>query len=377
MFRVDIYNKAMQWQRPLGAWKKLSTTKRGPFAISELTLTVKSSHPDAGLLATHGTRFVVKFRNRILLSGPVRLKAGSGPGMAGELTFTLQSDERVLWNFLGYQNPEGALTNDATTGQGVRERLELKGPAETVIKQLWQRNVMPRAAFPAAVAPDLGRGNPITVSTRMHNLADQIAPAWVNSGLGVTVQQIDGAITLDVYEPRVYPNELTEGSRVIQKWDFNDVGPEATDIVVGGQGEGVLREFYGKGDAALAAEYGDTIEKFVDARDTAEGTTYEQRAAAALAEGAPKGTVSIQLAEAGNFRYGTETGVNVGDVVTAKFGPGPQEITDILQEVTITHTPEAGIKITSQIGRSDDPDRIIMQAITALAAGVRDLKASR
>lgn len=376
MLRVDIYDKELKWQRPLSAWKSLSFTDKF-CAISEATVTVKASHPDAALLAEPGTRLMIRFRDRVPMTGPVRLKGGKGPGVQGELTFTMQDDFRILHNFLGWPNPEGDLTTSTTTGQGVRERLELKGPAETVLKDFWRRNVMKRATFPVAVAPDLGRGNPITVSTRMHPLWDQISPAWVTSGLGISVFQQDGAITLDVFEPTVYPNPLTEQSRVIQEWDFNAAAPEATSVVVGGQGEGVLREFYRDDDTALQVEYGDRIEKFQDARDTADGVTHAQRAAEVLAEGAPRGTVTVKLAESGGFQYGRTGGVNTGTVLTAQFGPGPQSITDVLQEVAVSHTPENGIKITSQIGRSDDPDRILMQAITALAAGVRDLKASR
>ncbi|WP_336715326.1 Gp37-like protein [Arthrobacter sp. USHLN218] len=372
MLRADIYDKNMVWQRPLGAWKNLSCTKRFN-AIGEASVTVKSSHQDAHKLAEPGTRLVLTFRDRPLMSGPVRLRSGSGPGRQGELTFSLQSDERVLWNFLGYQNPEGTATK---TGQAVRERLELKGPAEWVLKEFWRRNVMARAVFPVGMAPILNRGNSITVNTRMHILAEQILPAWVNSGLGFEVVQRDGKLTLDVFEPRLYPNALTEASRVITAWSFNDAGPEVTRVVVAGQGEGIAREYYAQTDAVLESIYGDTIETHVDARDTADGETHQQRAAITLAEGAPKGTVAIELAETGNFRYGTPAGVNVGDIVTARFGPGV-EITDVLQEVKIDHTPGDGLKITSQIGRSDDPDRLLMQAITALAAGVRDLKASR
>lgn len=379
MLRVDLYDKAMKWQRPLSAWKSMACTKRFN-AISEASITVKNSHPDAALLATPGTRAVVSYRGKTLMSGPVWANSGSGPGGESTTTFSLQSDERVLFNFLGWQNPEGALTNNATTGQGVRERLELKGSAEYVLKQLWERNVMPRAnsVFPTATTPNLNRGSTITVSTRMHRLNEALEKAWASSGLGFEVIQKDGALTLDVFTPTAYPNVLTEASRVIQAWTFNRSGPAATRVVVAGQGEGVLREYYGKTDTALEALYGDIVEVHVDARDTADGETHAQRADAALAEGAPKGTVNIQLANTGNFQYGTVGGVNVGDILTCRFGPGI-EVTDVLQEINLTHStgPDGGLKITSQIGRSDDPDRTLMQAITALAAGVRDLKASR
>lgn len=370
MFRIGIYDKDLQWVRPLGVYKKLTPTKRHN-RVSGLELTMKASASENADLATEGARLVVAFRDRGLMSGPIMDVSGEGPGAQNEMVFTMENDFRILHNYLGYQNPEGTLAQ-----QNLAEDYTITGPAETVVKTLVTKNITARAPYPVVCAPDLGRGDVITVSVRMDYLADKLFPAVTDAGIGVDVRQINGQLVVDCYEPRAYPNKLTEGSRVIRKWKFNRAHPTATDAVIGSDGEGVARDFYGYANAALRALYRDRIEVFGDAKFTAGTDAFLDAGNELLASGAPKAGVDIELAETGTFRYGVPGGPEVGDLLTAKFG-GNITLTDFMTEVAMEHTPGSGLKITSTIGRKDSPEEQVVQAITALAKGLRKLKASK
>lgn len=369
MYRIGIYDKDLQWVRPLGVYKKITPTKRHN-RVSGLELAMRASAPENGDLATEGARLIVAFRDRFLMSGPITNVAGEGPGVQGEMVFTLENDFRIFHNYLGYQNPDGTLAQ-----QNLAETYTVTGPAETVVKTLVAENIVPRAPYPVVVAPDLGRGDTITVSVRMDFLADKLFPAVTDAGIGVTVRQLNGQLVVDCYEPRVYPNKLTEGSRVIQKWSFNRAHPTVTDAVIGSEGEGIARDFYGYPDTVRRALYRDRIEGFGEAKFTAGTDAYLDAGTQLLDAGAPKAGVELQLAEAGNFRYGVDDGPEVGDLLTAVFG-GNITITDFMTEVAMEHTPGEGLKITSTIGRKDDPAEQVVRAITALAKGLHTLKAS-
>lgn len=370
MFRIDIYDKDFKWKAPLGDFKKLDATLRWN-AISELTLTLAASHHRAGLLAEPGARIRVKFRD-IVFSGPVRQRKGAGPGVTGDIVFTAQSDFRILHNFLGYPNPAGTLAQQGDEGAYYTIG---RRPAETILKDAVRRNVVQRAGYSKlTVAPDQARGATTAVTFRMHPLADRLFPAMSDAGLGVTVVQEDAGLVLDCHASAPYPNVLTEQSRVIQKWEFSGAAPEATRGVIGAQGQGEAREFIGFSDAARETAWGDVVEVFRDARDTSDSTTHAQRGQAALDESAARGSLTVELAESGNFRMFTKKGLNLGQAVTARVGTGI-EVTDIVHEANLSFSPESGLKLSATVGPKDDPLDNLMQAITALSRGVHDLKA--
>nr|WP_256127732.1 siphovirus ReqiPepy6 Gp37-like family protein [Arthrobacter sp. SDTb3-6] len=339
--------------------------------ISEATLKVPANHHRADLLGAQGARLGIKFRGETLMTGPIRQPSGAGPAVAGDLVYGVQSDFRLLHNVLGWPSPSKPLTQQGDDGAYYTIG---KWPAETIVKDVVARNIADRLGFPLTIAPDQGRGAVMEASFRMHPLYDRLFPAVDTAGIGVTVAMAAGGLVLDVYVPRVYPNVLTEQSRVIQKWSFSGTGPEATRVVIGGQGQGNLRTFDAVTDAVRETAWGDLIEVFRDARDTADGTTYQMRGQETLDEAAPRGTLTVELAETERFRYGGPKGVHVGDLVTARVGAGIT-VTDVLREMSFSFDRDNGLKLSSTIGPKDDALDQLMQAITALARGVHDLKA--
>lgn len=375
LFRTDIYDRARNWQAPLGDVKKLEGTIRAN-AISDMTLTVAAGHKRAGLLAEPGARIRTKFRGEYLISGPLRQRAGAGPGVTGDLVFSCQSDWRILHNFLGYVNPAERVTSGPLLRQGEESAYYTIGrrPAETVLKDVVRKNIVERRGYGLTVAADKGRGKVTEASFRMHPLYDRLFPAIQDAGLVVTVEQNDaGALVLDCYEPAPYPNVLTEGSRVIQKWSFTGSAPEATSGVLGAQGQGEQREFLAFRDPAREALWGDVSEVFKDARDTSDGTTHAQRMASALLETAAKSSLTVELAESGNFKILGPKGLRPGQMVTARVGNGI-EVTDLVSEINFSWDAANGLKLDATIGPKDDPLDTLVQAITSLSRGFNDLK---
>ena len=373
LFRTDIYDNEFKWQAPLGGVKKLEGTIRAN-AISDMQITVAKNHKRAGLLAEPGARIRTKFRGEHLISGPIRQRAG---GMNADLVFDVQSDWRILHNFLGYVNPAERVTNGPLVRQGEDTAYYTIGrkPAETVLKDAVRKNVVERRGYGLTVAADRARGKVMEATFRMHPLYDRLFPAVQDAGLVVTVEQNDaGALVLDCYEPQPYPNVLTEGSRVIQKWDFNGTAPEATSGALGAQGQGELREFLAFRDSAREALWGDVIEVFKDARDTSDGATHKQRTDSALLETAARASLTVELAESGNFKIFGPKGLNPGQMATARVGAGI-EVTDLVSEINFSLDVENGLKINATIGPKDDPMDTLLQAITTLARGYNDLKA--
>ncbi|SEE26887.1 virus ReqiPepy6 Gp37-like protein [Arthrobacter alpinus] len=369
-FRIDIYDKNCQWKAPLGDLKSIKGTVRHN-AISEATLTVAANHKRTDLLGAPGARLGIKLRGEPLMTGPIRAPVGAGPGVAGDLVYSVQSDFRILHNVAGWPAPAKLITQQGDEGAYYSIGRQ---PAETVLKDVVAKNAITRLGFPLTIAPDLGRGADIEASFRMHPLYDRLFPAVDTAGIGVSVIMAGGGLVLDVYVPKVYPNVLTEQSRVIQKWSFSGTAPDATRVVIGGQGQGDLRVFETLADIAREDEWGDIIEVFRDARDTSDGTTYLMRAQETLDETAARGTLTVELAETERFRYGGVKGIRVGDLATASVGNNIT-VTDVLREMEFSWDRPGGLKLSSTIGPKDDPMDQLMQAITTLARGVHDLKA--
>lgn len=367
-FVISLYDKGFTRQGWLGDPEALAATvKHNGGGTAELT--VGGRNAKLPLLMERGARVGIEYNGEHLLGGPIRARAGKGPGLDGSLTFTVQDDYRLLTRVLGWPVPAAALTAQSSSEYHV-----LAGPAETVLKDAVQANAVTRLGQPVTIAADLARGADITVSLRFHPLADLLIPAIDTAGIGVTVRQSGAGLLIDCYEPQVHPRELTEAGGTITGWSWTQAEAEATNVVVGGQGEGTARTFAGYTDEVLAGELGERIEVFRDARDTSSADVLGQRAAETFVETAVKSGLSVSLAETGVFRYGGVGGVHVGDKVRLIVGDG-LAIEDTLRTVTVAWTRENGLVVTPAIGEmTDNTDQAFAKALAAVAAGVRDLR---
>ncbi len=367
-FTIAIYDKDFVRQGWLGDPETLTITPVFN-GIGDASITVGAENEKLPLLMDRGARVVIEYEDQdeYLIGGKIRAKSGRGPSLDGSLTFSVVDDWRLFHRILGWPKPSAAVT-----AQNV-EYHTITGPAETVLKTAVTANAA-RLGEPVTVAPDLGRGATITASLRFHPIADVLFPAVDTAGIGVTVRQSGAGLVVDCYEPQLHPRTLTEAGGTILEWEWSQQEAEATDVIIGGQGEGTLRTFARYQDAALAATIGERIEVFRDARDSGSGDVYGQRAAETFAETAAKSGLSVKLAETSVFRYGGPGGVRVGDKVTLEVGAGVT-ITDTLRSVSLSWTRENGLEVTPAVGEiTDNTDQQFAQALAAVAAGVRDLR---
>lgn len=347
-------------------------------ALGTAELVVPPDHPYSGRLAEKGCRAVIELNTSWdvddvdaaptwvhLVGGPVRGLTVEGVGAAQRLTARVEDDWRLLARVLGWQVPGSAIG-----AQSGAEYDVVTGPAETVVKTLVTANAVTRLGLPVTVAPDLGRGAEITTSLRMHPLVDRLYSAVDQAGIGVTVTQSGDGLLVDVREPVVHSRVMTVASGAMRSATLDRAAPTATRAVGGGQGEGTDREFRSLVDSARESQWGDVIEVFVDARDTADPAELDARLAQALADGAPRSGISLTLADTPSLRYGRD--LLVGDTVSVDIDG--QTYTDTLRSARLTWDPSAGLQVVPQIGeRSDDPDEQLGRLIGRVLRDQRDL----
>lgn len=341
---------------------------------------LRVDNPAMDLLTTPGCRLQVNFRGKHLTSGLVLTRKGTtrkGRGQGtrpGVRRFHFVDDFQALKNIKAWPNPAGTIKQ-----QGDDEAYYSIGtaPAETVLKDVVTRNMVQRLAMPLTVEANQGRGGNVNIQFRMHSLYDRLFPAVDQAGIGVRIRQQAGGRRLEVYTPKVFPFILDEENGVIRDGDWTLDAPTVTRGVVGGQGEGTLRNFEQFQDLTREQLWGEIWETSVDARDTDQADAYTRRAAEALLEGSAKDSISLKLMEAGRFVFGGEKGIQLGDQLTARVDSGAISITDVLREVTLTWNQQNGLSVESTIGVKDDPTTPIQAAIVALAKGLRDVKAGQ
>lgn len=367
-----MYDKTFTRRRPVVRLLDLTAVPRH-MGVSTAQFTVDADNDSVPLLMEPGARAVVKYRGDLLVSGTIDVTSAVGPTSSATRTFTVIGYYAILGTTAGWQVPAAAIT-----AQNAAEYDVATGPAETVVKDLVGANAT-RLGLPLTIAPDLGRGDTITVSTRMHTLDERLTAVVESAGIGITIEQQDGGLVLDCYETAWYPHALTERSGAVTAWSHQTAAPTVTRVVVALGGEGLARVYRQFVDTAREALWGVVREVVVDARDIAPDdpdldAVAAARAAEALAAGAPTSGLTVTLAETSVFRYGT---FRVGDLVSVEIGFG-QVVTDVLRSAQITWTVGQGLEVTPQIGAiSDDPDEITAAAIRATADRVNRLSVER
>ena len=328
---------------------------------SNITFTIDDDHVRAADLKAEGARVEIYRDKEYQVGGWVEVSDGTY-AVAGQLTFSVVDFYSILHDWSAWPKPAAALT-----GQDVAYRT-ITGPAETVVKTVLAETAA-RLGYPLIVAPDLGRGAAGTYTFRFHPLYDRLFPMVDQAGIGITVRQGLGGLVVDCVEQRVYPHKLTMGGGTVVGGTYSLRAPTATRVVVGGQGEGVERQFKGFVDTAREVACGRIIEVFRDARDSESADIYTERAAETLAEGAPMSSLSLVLSETKHFRYGGE-GLRIGDIVRADANG--VTIMDTLREVQLNFGKDGDVATPILGERNDDPDVGLAKQIRALRRGNKD-----
>jgi hypothetical protein len=260
-FKITVYDKNLVRKAIISTPLSLRCIPRHNLK-GTASFSMALDHPALGDLMEAGSRVVIHYRGKQALSGPVTERSINGPSISGSATFIAEDDFRILHGVLGWPVPGSAITN-----QSAAEHFVLTGPAETVLKTVVRKNALERLGQNVTIAPDLGRGNIITLEIRMEPLFDKLFPAVEAAGLGVTVKQGASSLVVDCYEPSTYGPLLSEEAGMVQDWSWTNSAPKVTDLVIGGRAEGVEREFRRFNDSAASSTWGFVTEAFVDARD--------------------------------------------------------------------------------------------------------------
>ncbi|MGZ4659698.1 MAG: Gp37-like protein [Arthrobacter sp.] len=370
-FTIEVYDKNFTFQCFIGDPINVVATPRHN-QKSTASITVASNHRRLGPLTADGARCVLRYYGEFLMSGPLNLRTGQGPGVDGTVTLYLDGDFRILDNVLAWVSPTSLISS-----QGGSEYYIIGGNAESVLKDLVTKNAATRLGMPVVCANNQNRGAVIPggIKARFQPLRDLLLPPVETAGLGITFSQSGSVIVCDVYVPQTFPRVLSEAGGMITDWKWSDSNPSATRVVVAGQGDGTARVFRAAADSSLETQYGDIIEVFRDARDADNNTLLDARGQESLADGRPKFGFALTLAETDSFRYGGK-GVHVGDRVTVDLGFTTR--TDILREATISWTAADGVGVTPLVGElQDNPDRALGNFLRSLRKGISDLKVSK
>jgi hypothetical protein len=372
-FRVEVYDKNFAMRGPIG--NPIFTTIIPKWmSPGTATIAVPATHPRVADLVQPGARIWFKTGDTgaHLLSGWVARYRVSGPERQSVFEFDVVDDFVILQRILGWVVPSAPITGQGTAGTN----WELTGPAETVFLNALKVNAVDRLGLPIQIPTTQGRGLATKARLRFQTLYDRLIPVEdgagiVNSGIGIGIRQRTGApgLTVDVWTPRTITQPINEQSGVVESWSVNQENATATRAVAGGQGEGQLRLFRERIDAALEAAFGWKMEVFRDARDTNDPTTMYARLDETLAEASGTSGMSVDFSETANFAVRPGK-IWVGDQVTMSIAG--VTVTERLQEATLSSTAGDGFLTRPRIGdKSDDPDRKLGTLINRIARSIR------
>lgn len=372
---VEVYDKTFKQLGTVGAFGFCTVIVKW-MAPGLATIEIPAGHRRVPDLVQIGAR--MRFLNsegKHLLSGFVARYRISGPSESrATIEFDVVDDFIILQRILGWVVPGGAITAQGTAGTN----WELEGSAETVMKEALRLNGVERLGLPILIPPTLGRGATVKARLRFQTLFDRLIPVEdgagiINSGIGLGVKQrTDGVagLELETWVPKTVPQTINQDSGIIKSWAVDHENATATRGVAGGQGEGQLRLFRERVDAALEASLGWKFEVYRDARDSDDPTVMYERLDETLAESSGRNGMSVEFMQTKNFMVAPGK-LWVGDQLTLSVA-GIQ-VTERLQEATLSWTAKEGFVTRPRIGdKSDDPDKILGTIINRIARSIRN-----
>lgn len=434
-FTIRVYDKTRAWIGNIGAPEALtgSVLQHGPGSFQ---LTLREDEPYLDDVMAKGARIAIDYLDAPLFSGMRRgISGGLVRGTSPQCT--IQGDRRLADNHLALVVPGAPLAPTSTSGSGSARlgqsvQVDTLGPAGTVDGQdgymAWPSNLsaaeslvkwvlgqnLVRSREPVTIAPDQGRGGNaraagVLPQVRMAKLSEAIQPILDWSGLTLTARRnAAGTVVMDVHESEPWPGEFTVASGVVTDGSWSIAPPTATRAILGGPGQDAARAFWQVNDATgLEDEYGDSIEVFKDATgatlqwpqgldqtlqvakyyllraDVSDANKALFRAylntagLGALEDGAPLTSIAATLAETGDFHYGGQDGVQLGDEVTVVAATGVP-FTDVVTEAQFSYTSSNGLTVKPILGDlTDNPDRKQARLIARLFAAQRRMARNR
>lgn len=315
--------------------------------VSAWQLTIAADHPKAGLLAAGGG-VIVEDEVGTILSGPIRVLGvateNNSPGAT--LTVSGVSDDYLLSSRLVYPDPTQPADNQIVDAYDVRS-----GVGETVMKALVNANTGPGAIVArrsgVTIEVDNTRGTTVSSSARFDNLLDVLAALGAAAGLGFRTVQVGSSVVFDVYEP----TDLSASARFstelgnLRAYSYELDAPNATRVIVAGQGEGTARTFVERGDTTSEADWATRVEVFQDRRDTDDLPTLQQAGDQTLIEQGPATKLSLSPVDTPRMRFRAH--YNLGDTVTVEIPGGT--VVDVVSQINL-QIDDSGTLVVPVIG---------------------------
>jgi hypothetical protein len=373
-FRITVFDSTFGRLGWVGNPQSLSVTPRKN-GVGTASLTVPAGHLMHGPLTTAGTRVVIEYDVawdtagpsdwRHALSGWAGVYTAAGQGAQSTFTYNVSDDWVLLQEVLGWPVPGSAIGSQSGSEYDTRT-----GVAETVAKAFITANAVTRLGLPVTVEATHGWGDSITVAMRMDKLADKLFPLVEQAGVDLTVRQSGSGLLVEARQPVTHAQVLTAESGAIRNWSLSRTAPDATRVVVGGQGDGTARTFRARTDATAETAWGRIVEGYTEATDVTTTALLDARGDAALVENAAKSGLSLELADTPGLRLFRD--FMVGDVVTLLVAGIP--ITDTVREATLSWTAREGVKVTPSVGGWDNsPLKKFGRDVAAIAKNVAKL----
>lgn len=351
----------LKW-RGVGAWQV-----QGPNRGLMRTL----MEPTRGLIVVDRRGVPLLSPDDVLISGDVEEDgplawsaegADSGPGT---ITLAGGDDLVIIADELAFPDPTKSAEDQITATDAYDSR---SGAAETVIKGYVAANVgagraadRGDAAVPNArtvtIATDQERGSTVSYKARFDDLLE-VATKMADASspqLGLRVQQDDGDLVFDVYEPtdRSGRVRFSRARRNLRAYSLTRSMPTATHAVVAGGGEGTARVFRERADTDAANEWGRIVRVFVDQRQTTEASELDAAGDEALAQGRRTGALSVTAVDTPSCRFGLHFGL--GDLVAVELETGAV-LVDRVTTAVLAATEEGPRPTQITIGTPDlDP----------------------
>ena len=371
---MEVFDKDFAYQGTIARPQDVSMTTRHN-AAGAGAFTLDSDDDAVEALVAPGANMVCKYRHdpddprspMYLVGGPVTQVDLGGALAAPTRAFAVIDWWDILNQFMCRSVPSAGWTGQGGEGTYYTST----GPMETVVKDLVSKNVAINP-WDLTVAPTHGWGELVTVQTRQNFLTDRIFPALDYAHVGISVQQIDGGLVLDAYEPKVHTEPLTVESGIVSKGAGSLLRPSVSRVLVRG-GTQPSQVFVEVVNTAVEDEWG--FCGWAPVLDVSESTTtsyLEAKGWEVLNAGARKASVSIELAETDDWRFGQgDDFFGRGDEVSVQLSGAPI-IDEVIREVEVSYSTGSGLLVDARIGdRATSPDQVLAKAIQKLAAKQR------
>lgn len=315
-------------------------------------LNLRADHPLADALRAPGAGIIITGPSGVLLSGSTvtakNVKTADDPTGVWEIQGT--DDSALLTQRIAYPTPD---TADITAQGDYDVRT---GKAETVAKGYVKANIgslapSTRRVTGLAVEADSARGVTVTGRARFDALDKLLGQVLATSGLGYTIEQAGNGLEFQIFAPvdRSSSIRMDIDNNRLTKSEYAYSRPQATRVIVAGQGAGAERTLVERSSSAsVTAEtaWNARIEVFKDQRNTNDVTELEQAGDELLAEkGLTIESVSVTPTDDETMAYGVDWGL--GDKVSVVVGDA--QVTQVVTEVAIVVTDE-GVKVGATVG---------------------------